>query len=149
MNKIIIYTDGACSGNPGPGGYAAIIILSNNKEIHLSGGEESTTNNRMEMMGLITSLEYIKKEALDSDSTIEYHIDSQYLIKGVTEWMPGWKKKNWKSSTGLVKNRDLWEKIDTLIIGLNISWNWVKGHNDDTYNELADTLARAEVERYQ
>lgn len=150
MQIIKVYTDGACSGNPGPGGYAAVIIDSEGKETRISGGEKLTTNNKMEMMATIEALKYIRMglqvDAL-IDFKIEFYLDSQYVLKGITEWMAGWKKKNWKSSTGLVKNRELWEEIDQLIQGLPIKWIWVKGHAGNEYNEIVDQMAVAEVEK--
>jgi ribonuclease HI len=147
MIKLTIYTDGACSGNPGPGGYAAIIIDESGKEVVVSGGEKNTTNNKMEMLAFIKSLEHIKQNYESTFVSLSYHIDSQYVIKGITEWMPNWKKKNWKGTSGPVKNRDLWEQIDALIKDVNITYTWVKGHNQDKYNEMADEIAVEEIER--
>jgi ribonuclease HI len=149
METLKVYTDGACSGNPGPGGYASIIIDSKGKEISLSGGENPTTNNRMEMMALIKALEYLHKNYNARAIQVELYVDSQYVLNGSTQWLAGWKKKNWKSTSGLVKNRDLWEQIDSLIQGLNLKWTWVKGHNEDKYNEMADVLAVSEVEKFR
>jgi ribonuclease HI len=145
MSNLTIYTDGACSGNPGPGGYAAVIIDSKGTEVSVSGGEKNTTNNRMEMLAVIHALKYVRALTNYKDIQIQFFIDSQYVLKGITEWIEGWKRKNWKSTTGLVKNRELWEEIDALRQGVNIKWTWVKGHNEDKYNEIADELARSEI----
>lgn len=149
MKKLTIYTDGACSGNPGPGGYAAIIIDELGVESIVSGGKKATTNNRMEMLALIGALK--KAHEIESDSSekveINLYVDSQYVLKGATEWLAGWKKKNWKATSGPVKNRDLWEEIDQLLPGLKIKWIWVKGHAGNKYNELADEIAVAEIEK--
>lgn len=147
MEIIRVYTDGACSGNPGPGGYAAVILNSNGVTETISGGEKSTTNNRMEMLATIESLKAIKKMITQPDYLIEYYVDSQYVLKGITEWLEGWKRKNWKGTSGPVKNRELWEQIDELKKGLNIKWIWVKGHNGDEFNEIVDKLAVAEIEK--
>jgi ribonuclease HI len=147
MEILRVYTDGACSGNPGPGGYAAVILNTNGVMSTLSGGEKSTTNNRMEMLATIESLKVLRTMLKQPDYLIEYYVDSQYVLKGITEWMEGWKKKNWKGTTGPVKNRELWEQIDELKNGLNIKWIWVKGHAGDEYNEIVDKLAVAEIEK--
>jgi ribonuclease HI len=147
MDKIKVYTDGACSGNPGIGGYAAIILDNYGNEVSLSGGEEHTTNNRMEMSALINSLNYIRNNFDIKNSKIEMFVDSQYLLKGTTEWLEGWKRKNWKATNGPVKNKELWEEIDRLIQGLDIKWTWIKGHAGNRYNEIADQLAVGEIEK--
>lgn len=149
MSLIKVYTDGACSGNPGPGGFAAIIIDDTGKEHIVSGGEKNTTNNRMELIALIESLRLIRNRfvSVDNQNTFEFYLDSQYVLKGATEWLEAWKRKNWKSSTGKVKNRELWEEIDLLIKGLPIKWIWVRGHNGNEYNEKADQIAVAEIMR--
>ena len=138
MSKITIYTDGACSGNPGIGGWGAILLYQEHrKEIY--GGDKYTTNNKMELTAVIEALSILKKENCD----IEIYTDSQYVKKGITEWLFGWKKNNWKNSKKQeVLNRDLWEKLDILTLKHNIEWFWVKGHNDNKLNERADELAR-------
>ncbi|MBO4956367.1 MAG: ribonuclease HI [Rickettsiales bacterium] len=138
MSKITIYTDGACSGNPGIGGWGAILLYQDHrKEIY--GGDKYTTNNKMELMAVIEALSALKKENCD----IEIYTDSQYVKKGITEWLFGWKKNNWKNSKKQeVLNRDLWEKLDVLTSKHNIEWFWVKGHNNNELNERADELAR-------
>ena len=147
--KLTVYTDGACSGNPGPGGYAAIILDEKGKEHTVSGHQKVTTNNQMEMRAVIASLQHIRKRYASNLQSlhIEYYVDSQYIIRGITEWMQNWKRKNWRSANGAVKNRELWELIDTLIEGLQIKWHWVKGHDGDEYNEKADQIAVAEIEK--
>ena len=136
--KIIIniWTDGACSGNPGPGGWGALIKYdSSTKEI--SGSEKNTTNNRMEMMAVIEALKYI-----DTESKINIYTDSKYVKEGITNWIIGWKKNNWKNSKkNDVKNKDLWVELDILSQKHNISWNWVKGHSGNIENDIADKLA--------
>lgn len=131
-----IYTDGACSGNPGPGGWGAILRY-NGVEKELSGGEALTTNNRMEMLAAIRALEALKKPC-----KVRIHTDSQYLQKGVTEWMAGWKKKGWPAK---IKNQDLWKELDALLGGHTVTFHWVRGHDGHPENERADALARAAV----
>jgi ribonuclease HI len=137
MESITIYTDGACSGNPGPGGWAAI-ILGKPLEERIFGGEKKTTNNRMEMTAVIKALESIK-----TPSCITLYSDSQYVLKGITEWISGWKKKGWKTSNKKpVLNQDLWIILDSLNVFHNVEWKWVKGHSGYVYNEEVDSLAR-------
>lgn len=144
-----MYTDGACSGNPGPGGYASIIIDEEGGEVVISGGEKQTTNNRMEMLALIEGLKQVHAMQVANGETYEVQlfVDSQYVMKGATEWIHGWKRKNWKATSGPVKNRELWEEIDRLMQGLKLNWQWVKGHAGDKYNEMADQIAVAEIEK--
>ncbi len=133
---VIIYTDGACKGNPGTGGWG-VVLRSGNKEKLLKGGEKNTTNNRMEMTAVIEAL-----KALKSPCLIELFTDSQYVNRGVNEWLQNWKKSNWRTaSKAPVKNVDLWVILDQLIITHEIRWHWVKGHSGDLGNELADQLA--------
>ncbi len=135
-----IFTDGACSGNPGPGGWAAILRW-NGHEKELSGGEPQTTNNRMEMMAAIAALEALKRP-----SAVALTTDSQYVMKGITEWMPGWKRRGWKTADKKdVKNRDLWERLDAALQRHSVRWHWIKGHSGHLENERADELARAEI----
>lgn len=131
-----IFTDGACSGNPGPGGWGAILRY-NGVEKELSGAELLTTNNRMEMLAAIRAL-----EALNKPCTVRVHTDSQYLQKGVTEWMSGWKKKGWPAK---IKNQDLWKELDALLARHSVSFHWIRGHDGHPENERADALARAAV----
>lgn len=134
--SIEIYTDGACSGNPGPGGWGALLRW-NGHEKELSGGENETTNNRMEMMAVIKGLEALKKS-----STVKLYTDSKYVQQGVNEWLEGWKARNWKSASKKpVKNQDLWQQIDSLIQAHNVEFIWVKGHSGHEFNERVDKLA--------
>jgi len=140
--NIEIYTDGACLGNPGPGGWAAL-LRSPDGERELVGSELDTTNNRMEMMGAIAAL-----EALPDMSVVTLHSDSQYLIKGITEWFHGWVQNGWRTSAGKpVKNADLWERLHTARLRHNVRWQWVKGHAGNPGNERVDALANAAAER--
>ena len=133
-----VWTDGACSGNPGPGGWGAILSYKG-KERELSGGEEMTTNNRMELMGAISAL-----EALTRPCTVALHTDSQYLRQGITSWIHGWKRNGWKTADRKpVKNEELWKRLDAALGRHKIEWKWVKGHAGDVMNERADVLARA------
>ena len=143
MNKKVdIYTDGACSGNPGPGGWGVLIEL-NNKKIELSGGDKETTNNRMELMAAIKALEEI-----DKDYEITLYTDSNYVKDGITRWISNWKKNNWKTASKKdVKNKELWIRLDEAIKDKNISWVWVKGHAGNAGNEQADYLARSALEK--
>ena len=135
--KYKIYTDGACSGNPGPGGWGAVIFDQDNKQKNISGSEKNTTNNRMELLAAIMSLKKIK-----TNSEVVIFTDSIYVKNGITEWMKNWKKNGWKNSSKKpVKNKDLWEKLDKLCETNNVSWKWIKGHSTNEFNNLADELA--------
>ncbi len=136
-NQITIYTDGSCTGNPGPGGYAAIICEGDRERI-ITGSETETTNNRMELSAAIAAL-----KALDrSRSTVRVVTDSQYLSKGMTTWISDWKTKGWRGSNGkAVKNTDLWRELDELSSLHDITWEWVRGHSGDELNERVDALA--------
>jgi ribonuclease HI len=137
-NKVIIHTDGACSGNPGPGGWGATLAYNGTRK-ELSGGEAETTNNRMELMGAIMALESIKRPC-----KVEMHVDSAYVKDGITKWIHGWKRNGWKTADKKpVKNVELWQRLDKAIAAHNISWHWVKGHAGHSENERADELARA------
>lgn len=131
-----IYTDGACSGNPGPGGWGTILRW-NGHEKELHGGERETTNNRMELMAVIKGL-----EALSRRCQVDLYTDSQYVQKGVTEWMAGWKRKGWPER---IKNQDLWQTLDALLAKHDVRMHWVRGHDGHPENERADALARAGV----
>ena len=135
--KVVIYTDGACRGNPGPGGWGAILIAANGTEKQLCGGERATTNNRMELMAAIQALEALKKPC-----KVELHTDSQYMRKGITEWVHNWKKRGWKTAAKEpVKNEDLWRRLDEARARHDVDWRWVKGHAGHELNERADELA--------
>jgi ribonuclease HI len=145
MNKIIIYTDGACKGNPGPGGWGALLRSSGQVEKELFGGELLTTNNRMEMTAVIEALSALKRPC-----AVDLYVDSKYVLQGITEWLPGWKAKGWKTAAKQpVKNVDLWQKLDALAntVGHTIEWIWVKGHAGDPGNERADALANLGVDK--
>jgi len=142
--KINIYTDGACVGNPGPGGWATIIIKENKKK-ELFGGEKLTTNNRMELTAAIKGLEYChsEKEEQPSLKEIKIYTDSIYLKEGITTWIEKWEKNNWKTTDKKnVKNIDLWKKLKELTKSIQVEWCWVKGHSGDPMNDLADKLAK-------
>ena len=137
-DTVEVWTDGACSGNPGPGGWGAILSY-NGVEKELSGGEAQTTNNRMELMAAIAALEALKRPV-----TVALHTDSQYLRQGITGWIHGWKKNGWKTADRKpVKNAELWQRLEAALGRHKIEWKWVKGHAGDEMNERADALARA------
>ena len=135
--KYKIYTDGACSGNPGPGGWGAVILEEDKNQKNISGNEKDTTNNRMELMAPIMALKKIK-----INSEVVIYTDSTYVKNGITEWIKNWEKNGWKSANKKpVKNKDLWIKLDNLCKDNKIIWKWVKGHSSNKYNNLADELA--------
>jgi ribonuclease HI len=135
--KVIIFTDGACRGNPGPGGWGALLMSGENRK-EICGGELATTNNRMELMAAIQAL-----EALNKPCKVELHTDSQYVRTGITEWLRGWKARGWKTADKKpVKNDDLWKRLDEARARHDVDWRWVKGHNGHEFNERADALAR-------
>ena len=141
MKLVEIFTDGACKGNPGPGGWGALLRYGENVK-ELFGGEENTTNNRMELMAAIVAL-----ETLNRPCEIVVTTDSQYVRQGITEWLEGWKKRGWKNSAKKpVKNADLWQRLDTATQPHQIEWKWVKGHSGHPENEKADQLANKGVE---
>jgi ribonuclease HI len=140
MTKVVIHTDGACKGNPGPGGWGALVDRDGRVE-ELSGGELATTNNRMEMTAVIRAL-----ESLSPGTIVELYTDSQYVKNGIETWIHGWKKNGWKTADRKpVKNADLWRELDALAARHRISWHWVRGHNDHPGNERADALANEGV----
>lgn len=142
LPKVVIYTDGACSGNPGPGGWGAVLIYKDNEK-ELSGGESQTTNNRMELMAAIKSLGELKKPC-----AVDLYTDSNYVRQGITEWIHNWKKRNWKTTDKKpIKNVDLWLLLDEVSQKHDIKWFWVKGHNGDPLNERADALARNAIQQ--
>ncbi|MES2895255.1 MAG: ribonuclease HI [Pseudomonadota bacterium] len=135
--EVVIYTDGACSGNPGPGGWGAVMISGAHVR-EICGGEPASTNNRMELMAAIQSLEALKKPC-----KVELHTDSTYVMKGISEWIHAWKKRGWKTADKKpVKNDDLWKRLDSARQRHDVAWRWVKGHNGHELNERADALAR-------
>jgi len=141
MSTVNIWTDGACSGNPGPGGWGAILKYGD-VEKELSGAEAATTNNRMELMGAISALEALKRE-----TKVTLHTDSKYVMDGVTKWIHGWKKNGWKTADKKpVKNEDLWKRLDAANASHDVTWKWVKGHADDVMNNRADELARSAIQ---
>ncbi len=141
MTAVTIYTDGACRGNPGPGGWGALLCY-DGVEREIYGGEPHTTNNRMELMAAIAAL-----EALTRPCQVDLTTDSQYLRQGVTEWMEGWKRRGWKTAARKpVKNRDLWERLDQAIEPHTIRWHWVRGHTGHTQNERVDALANRGID---
>ena len=143
MTDVEIYTDGACKGNPGPGGWGVLLRTGETRK-ELFGGEASTTNNRMELMAVIQALEALKRPC-----AVTLYLDSQYVLKGITEWLPGWKAKGWRTASKQpVKNAELWRRLDDLIAssGHVIDWRWVRGHNGDPGNERADALANLGVQ---
>jgi ribonuclease HI len=141
MTEAVIYTDGACSGNPGPGGWGAVLSYgAKTREMH--GGERATTNNRMELMAAISAL-----EALTRPASVQLYTDSRYVLDGITKWLPGWEAKGWLTAGKKpVKNVDLWQRLVAAMEPHQVSWNWVKGHNGDPGNERADELARLGIE---
>ena len=142
MKDVEIYTDGACKGNPGAGGWGAL-LLSGPSEKELFGGEAVTTNNRMELQAVIEALTALKRPC-----NVVLHLDSEYVRKGITEWISGWKARGWRTAARLpVKNVDLWQQLDSLVsdAGHRIEWRWVKGHSGDPGNERADALANRGV----
>jgi ribonuclease HI len=138
--RVAIWTDGACSGNPGPGGWGAILVYGGSEK-ELSGGEAATTNNRMELMAAIQALEALKRPC-----EVELYTDSAYLRGGITSWLASWKRNGWKTADRKpVKNVELWQRLEAAAVGHKIDWHWVKGHADDEMNERADELARASM----
>ena len=130
MIKIDIYTDGGCTGNPGPGGWAAVLIMQDGRTLEMSGGHPSTTNNRMELTAVIKALEKVAETDIPEKSRITVYTDSQYVQKGISEWMRGWIAKGWKTSTGKpVKNKELWVELKKLSDAFTIEWRWVKAHD--------------------
>src|SRR5580765_3241948 len=143
-NKVIVHSDGACSGNPGPGGWG-VVLEYNGTVKELSGGEAETTNNRMELTAAIMALETLKRPC-----TIEIHTDSNYVKDGISKWIHGWKKNGWKTADKKpVKNVDLWQRLDAALARHEVSWHWVKGHAGHDANERADELARQGMAPYK
>jgi len=144
MASVTIYTDGACLGNPGPGGYAAILLSGTNRR-EVTGADPATTNNRMELMAAIAGL-----EALKVPCEVSLYTDSRYVADGITKWMPDWKKRGWKTaSKKLVINLDLWQRLDEARNRHKVRWHWLRGHAGHALNEEADRLARAAINGFQ
>jgi ribonuclease HI len=142
-DAVDLYTDGACSGNPGPGGWGVLMLYKGNEK-ELCGGEAPTTNNRMELMAAIQGLESLKRGV-----TVRVHTDSTYVKDGITKWIHGWKKNGWKTAAKKpVKNAELWQRLETAIERHDVSWHWVKGHSDHPENDRADALARQGMAPY-
>ena len=141
MKKSVrIYSDGACSGNPGPGGWAAVLLYGKHTK-EISGGEPFTTNNRMELMAAISALGQLKESC-----NVDFHTDSEYVRRGIGEWLRGWKRNGWKrADKEPVKNRELWEMLDEQVSRHHIKWHWIRGHSGDEWNERCDALAVAEI----
>ncbi len=141
---VVIYTDGGCSGNPGPGGWGAVLIYGEHRK-ELSGGETETTNNRMELTAAIEALNALKRP-----QRVELHTDSQYVRQGITEWIDGWKRNGWRTAQKKpVKNADLWQALDLARERHDVTWKWVKGHAGDEGNERADELATAAIAKFK
>ena len=139
--RVVIYTDGACRGNPGPGGWGAVLQFKD-KTRKICGGEQQTTNNRMELMAAIMALETLSKAC-----KVKLNTDSKYVLQGITEWMINWKARGWKTAAKKpVKNEDLWRRLDSAIEHHEIQWQWVKGHSGNAGNELADSLANQGID---
>jgi ribonuclease HI len=142
-DAVDLYTDGACSGNPGPGGWGVLMLYKGNEK-ELCGGEPATTNNRMELMAAIQGLETLKRGV-----KVRVHTDSTYVKDGITKWIHGWKKNGWKNAQKKpVKNAELWQRLETAIERHDVSWHWVKGHSDHPENDRADALARQGMAPY-
>lgn len=143
QDEITIYTDGACSGNPGPGGWAAVLSYGEHRR-EISGGEPATTNNRMELMGVISALELLKRPC-----RVQLYSDSQYIVNAITKgWLRSWKAKNWRRKDGELKNPELWQRLDKLLAVHEVTFHWVKGHASNEENNRCDELAVRERDKY-
>ena len=141
MKRVTIYSDGSCLGNPGPGGWAALIRDEDSERI-LTGREAKSTNNRMELMAALNAM-----ESVENGSQIDLYTDSQYLRRGITEWLPGWRARGWKRKTGKLANVELWQALEKAIQRHQIHWHWVKGHSTNKDNQRVDKLARQAMQR--
>jgi ribonuclease HI len=142
VTRVEIYTDGACRGNPGPGGWAALLVSGSERK-ELSGAEAETTNNRMELMAAIQGLSALKRRC-----AVQLYTDSKYVLQGLTEWLPQWKARGWRTAARApVKNQDLWERLDAAAVAQDIEWHWVKGHSGHEGNEFVDALANQAIDR--
>lgn len=149
MDEIVIYTDGGCSGNPGPGGWG-IVVIADGLVKTLSGGEKDTTNNKMELTAAINALKVVRNTPSFEGRKIVVNIDSQYVRNGITSWIKNWKAKGWKTADKKpVKNQELWMELDALNAGLDIDWNWVKGHAGVEFNEMCDDLCKQEMAKFR
>ena len=145
MNEVIVYTDGGCSGNPGPGGWAFVVVENSQAVFKSSGNEENTTNNRMELTAVINALKYAINE---NGEKVMLITDSQYVKNGITMWIFNWKKNGWRTTNKQpVKNQDLWKELDSWVQKTKIQWSWVKGHAGNTYNEMCDSMVRIEMDK--
>jgi ribonuclease HI len=134
-NRVVVYTDGGCSPNPGAGGWGAVLMYGDNVK-ELCGGEPNTTNNRMELTAAVEALRTLKRPC-----AVDVYTDSQYLRNGITSWLPAWKRRNWQRKSGALKNVDLWKTLDALTTRHDVRWHWVRGHAGDALNERCDALA--------
>jgi ribonuclease HI len=142
MTQVQIYTDGACRGNPGPGGWAALLIAGGQRK-EITGAEAATTNNRMELMAAIGALSALKRRC-----AVQLYTDSKYVLQGITEWLPQWKARGWRTAAREpVKNQDLWEKLDAAAAAQDVEWHWVKGHSGHECNEYVDELANRAIDQ--
>ncbi len=142
LPHVTIYTDGACEPNPGPGGWGALLIFGNHEK-ELSGSDEQTTNNRMELTAAIQAL-----SALKEPCQVDFYTDSEYLQRGITEWLPNWRQRGWKRKEGKLANIDLWQALEAELKEHTISWHWVRGHATDRLNQRVDRLARKAMRRF-
>jgi ribonuclease HI len=142
MTEVEIYTDGACRGNPGPGGWAALLVCGKERK-EVMGSDPATTNNRMELSAAIHGLRALKRRC-----TVRLYTDSKYVLQGITEWLPNWKARGWRTAAREpVKNQDLWEQLDSAVAAQDIEWHWVKGHSGHDGNEHVDRLANEAIDR--
>lgn len=149
MEDIVVYTDGGCHGNPGPGGWG-IVVIADGVAKQLSGGEKFTTNNKMELTAAIAALSVIKNTPSFAGRKVVVNIDSQYVKNGITTWIHSWKKKGWITADKKpVKNQELWIQLDNLNSSMDVTWNWVKGHAGVEYNEICDQLCQSEIAKYE
>ncbi len=139
LPHVVIYTDGACHPNPGPGGWAAL-LRSGSREKKLTGHHPDTTNNRMELTAAVQAL-----QALNRRSQVDFYTDSEYLRRGITEWLPGWKKRGWKRKGGALANQDLWQALEAALADHDITWHWVRGHAGNRDNQRVDSMARRAI----
>ncbi len=146
--EITAYSDGGCSGNPGPGGWAYVLLIDGVQKT-CSGGDENTTNNRMELTAVINGLKDVAGHPVWREARILFHTDSQYVQKGITEWIKNWEKNGWRTKAkNPVKNQPLWRELKTLADQLSVEWRWVRGHSGDPLNELCDSMVQAEIRKF-